>query len=99
MKNYIEVKTTKKECSSIICDMCKKLFACNEWHEMPKHINGYWGNESFEIDISYLRHYQFLESGHSASLDLDICVDCWDKEFIPWLKSKGVDMTYTESSW
>ena len=103
MKTYIEVKTIEKKCSSVTCDMCKKLFANNEWHERYRHGHNYLGEkESFKIDVSFLQHYTYynarrFKSNESSSLYLDICVDCWEKEFIPWLKSKGVDTTYTES--
>lgn len=98
MRKTSKESVTTEVLKSVICDMCKKEFTPREWDTRP--CDGCNVN-SYNILISYYMSHNcpYGDMYRSKEFVIDICVECWEAEFIPWLQSKGVDTTYKESEW
>lgn len=88
MKNvkYKDVVQKVVDTSETFCDFCSS-----------KISNSYYAVSETTVECRFGHSYP--EGGSATTLDVDICMNCFESKLIPWIKSQGVEMRETESDW
>jgi hypothetical protein len=87
--------STKRVCVKTICDLCGTESQKYGWDSSI-----YERNET-EISVSVVHEHteSYGDSGFTNKFAVDLCPDCFQKELIPWLKSRGAQIQETEFDW
>ena len=69
----------KEVLDKVTCDICKKKILDPEVYEID------------ETEVFRRTGVNYPEGGSGEEISIDMCGDCFDNKFIPWLKSVGAN--------
>ena len=56
--------------------------------------DSYYGVD--EVIIQHKQRENYPEGGFGTEINIDMCPDCFTNKLLPWLKSQGCKVEYTE---